>query len=203
MKKIKKLIKRYRKGIATLYKTYFLCLDESRFGYVGDNVTLNPPLILSNPKNIFLYGGNKLDNAKINTTNAKFIMKINSRAAEGLTVSTGNHAMVLGRFYNSIKEFEKPKGFDKDVVVEEDVWIGRNVTLLSGVHIGRGCTIGAGSIVTRNIPPYTVCVGNPARPIKFKWTIDEILMHEKELYSENERFSRDELQAIFNNTQLK
>ena len=86
---------------------------------------------------------------KIYTTNAKFIMKPHSGAAEGLRVSTGNHAMILGRFYRSIKEHEKPQGLDKDVVVESDVWIGRNVTLLSGVHIGRGCTIGAAPLLQK------------------------------------------------------
>ena len=65
-------------------------------------------------------------------------MKPHSRAAECLRVSTGKHAMILGRFYRSIKECEKPKGLDKDVIVESDVWKGRNVTLLSGVHIATG-----------------------------------------------------------------
>ena len=46
--------------------------------------------------------------------------------------------MVLKQFCSSITEENKPKGCDKDVIVEEDVWIGCNVTLLSGVTIGRG-----------------------------------------------------------------
>jgi serine acetyltransferase len=108
--------------------------------------------------------------------------------------------MILGRFYRSIKDAEKPKGLDKDVVVESDVWIGRNVTLLAGVTIGRGCTIGAGAVVTKDMPPYTVCVGVPAKPIKFKWTIDQILEHESVLYPESERFSRSELEKIMNET---
>lgn len=152
-----------------------------------------PPLTFANPKNVFLYGDNGLKDAKIFTKNARFIMKPHSGAAEGLRVSTGNHAMVLGKFYRSIKEKDKPKGLDADVVVESDVWIGRNVTLLAGVHIGRGCTIGAGAVVTKPMPPYCVVVGVPAKPIKMKWTIDEILQHEALLYPEEERFSREEL----------
>lgn len=203
MKKLKDTLRRFKSGISTIYRTYIASLDRSKFGYIADNVSLTPPLTLSNPKNIFLYGDNGLKDAKIYTTNAKFIMKPHSGAAEGLRVSTGNHAMILGRFYRSIKECEKPKGLDKDVIVESDVWIGRNVTLLSGVHIGRGCTIGACSVVTKSMPPYTICVGNPAKPIKFKWSVDEILMHEKALYPENERFTKQELEEIFNNTKLK
>lgn len=53
---------------------------------------------------------------------------------------TGNHARIIGLYVKDITEANKPKGYDKDVVVEEDVWIGCNVTLLSGVTIGRGTT---------------------------------------------------------------
>lgn len=153
--------------------------------------------MITNPENVFLYGDNGLCNASIYTTNAKFIMKPHSGAAEGLRVTTGNHAMILGRFYRTITEAEKPKGLDKDVVVESDVWIGRNVTLLSGVTVGRGCTVAAGAVVAKSTPPYAVIGGVPAKFIKFKWTIDEILEHEAALYPEEERFSREELAQIF------
>jgi acetyltransferase-like isoleucine patch superfamily enzyme len=49
------------------------------------------------------------------------------------------------------------------VTIEDHVWIGANVIILPGVHIGRRSTIGAGSVVTRNIPPDCIAVGNPAR----------------------------------------
>ena len=63
--------------------------------------------------------------------------------AEGLTIHTGNHAHIIGLFVTDITEKTKPKGCDKDVVIEKDVWIGRNVTILSGVHIGRGVSVAA------------------------------------------------------------
>jgi acetyltransferase-like isoleucine patch superfamily enzyme len=124
-------------------------------------------------------------------------MKPHSGAAEGLRVSTGNHAMILGRFYRSIKQSEKPKVKIDDVIIESDVWIGRNVTILTGVHIGRGTTVGAGAVVTKSLPPYCVAVGVPAKPVKFKWTIDEILFHEEQLYPAEERYTREELESIF------
>lgn len=136
------------------------------------------------------------------TDNAKFIMKPHSGSAEGLKVSTGNHAMILGRFYRSITEKEKPQGLDKDVVVESDVWIGRNVTLLSGVTVGRGCTVAASAVVTKSTPPYCVIAGIPARPIKRKWTIEEILIHEAQLYPEEERFTKEQLTDIFSKYNL-
>lgn len=189
---------RFIRGLYFLYRDYFGSLKRSRFGYIGDNVTLTPPLRIANPKNVYLYGDNGLNNADIMTVHAKFIMKPHSGAAEGLRVTTGNHALILGRFYRSITEAEKPQGLDKDVVVESDVWIGRNVTILSGVTIGRGCSIGACSLVNKSTPPYSVVVGVPAKPIKFKWTIDEILQHEEKLYPKEERYTREELEQIRN-----
>lgn len=186
---------RFIRGIYFIYRYYF-GYSKRKFGYCADNVSLTPPLFFSNPKNVYLMGDNGLNSASIYTTNAKFIMKPHSGAAEGLKVSTGNHAMMLGRFYRSITEDEKPKGLDKDVVVESDVWIGRNVILLSGVTIGRGCTVAAGAVVTKSMPPYTVVAGVPAQPIKLKWTIEQVIQHERMLYSESERLTREALEAI-------
>jgi acetyltransferase-like isoleucine patch superfamily enzyme len=52
------------------------------------------------------------------------------------------------------------------VVIEDDVWLGEFVSVLAGVRIGRGSVIGAMSTVTRDIPPYSIAVGSPARVIK-------------------------------------
>ena len=52
------------------------------------------------------------------------------------------------------------------IVVEDDCWIGANVVAVAGVTIGKHSIVAAGSIVTKNIPPYSVAVGNPARVIK-------------------------------------
>ena len=179
-------LKRIYRGLRCLYRDYVANCDRTKFGYIAKNVSLTPPLRIDNPKNVFLYGDNGLNNANIMTTNARFIMKSHSGAAEGLRVTTGNHAMIVGRFYRSITEEEKPKGYDRDVIVESDVWIGRNVTLLCGVTIGRGSIIGAGAVVSKDVPPYSISVGVPAKHIKFKWSIDQIIEHEMMLYPEEE-----------------
>ena len=91
---------------------------------------------------------------------------------------------------------------DKDVIVEEDCWIGCNVTLLAGAHIGRGSIVAAGAVVNKSTPPYAVIGGIPAKVIKFKWTVDDILKHEAILYPENERYTRKELEEIFSNYKM-
>ena len=150
-----------------------------------------------NPANVFIGSNCGIGpRAHISALNAKCIINGNCAIAECFTVHTGNHVHVLGKFITDITEANKPDGYDHDVVVERDVWIGSNVTLLSGVTIGRGCTVAAGAVVAKSIPPYAVVGGVPAKVIKFKWTVDEILEHERALYPENERFTREELEKI-------
>lgn len=52
------------------------------------------------------------------------------------------------------------------IVIEDDCWLGHNVTVLDGVIIGKGSIIGAGSVVNKNIPPFSIAVGTPARIIR-------------------------------------
>lgn len=184
------------RGLGILY-TEYLGIRRRKFGYIADDVILTPPLLISNSKNVYLYGNNGLNHATLLTTNANFIMKKNSGAAYGLKVSTGNHARIVGIPYRKITGEMKPKGMDYDVVVEEDVWIGMNVTLLAGVTLGRGMTVAAGTVVTKSMPPYCICGGVPGKFIKFYWSIDQILEHESKLYSEEERYTREQLDDIF------
>ena len=60
------------------------------------------------------------------------------------------------------------------IVIGNDVWIGNNVTMLSGITIVDGAIIGAGSVVTKDVEPYAVYVGNPARKIKYRFGEEEI-----------------------------
>lgn len=58
--------------------------------------------------------------------------------------------------------------------IGNDVWIGCNAVIMPGVTIGNGAVIGAGSIVTKDIPPYAICAGNPAKILRFRFDDDEI-----------------------------
>ena len=171
---------------------------RSCFGHIENNTIFTPPIRLLNPKNIFIYSNCCLSNCTISALNARFILKKGCAVAQGLNVFTGNHARLIGKFVNQISEEDKPCGFDHDVIVEEDVWIGSNVTILSGVKIGRGATIAAGAVVTKSVPPYCICGGVPARVLKFYWTKEQILAHEASLYCEDQRYSLNELSSFMN-----
>ena len=60
------------------------------------------------------------------------------------------------------------------IIIEDDVWIGSNSVILSGITIGRGAIIGAGSIVTKDIPKYSIVAGNPAKVLKQRFTEETI-----------------------------
>lgn len=172
---------------------------KSRLGYCGENVTFRntrhmPTSVLSR---VYLYDNTAVKDFSLVSAKGKFIMKRSSGASSGLTVITGNHGRVPGMMHHELTNSHYAD-IEKDVVVEEDVWIGMHVTLMPGVTIGRGSTVATGSVVTKDVPPYSVVGGVPAKFIKFYWTIDQILVHEAKCYTENERFTQEQLESVFN-----
>ena len=65
-----------------------------------------------------------------------------------------------------------------DVIIENDVWIGTDSIILSGIRIGNGSVVGARSVVTKDVPPYAIVAGNPAKVIRYRFeerVIEELL----------------------------
>lgn len=81
--------------------------------------------------------------------------------AQNITVTGLNHN------YQDVERRIDEQGVSMQlVVIEDDVWIGAHAIILPGVTVGHHCVVAAGSVVSRSIPPYSICVGNPARIIK-------------------------------------
>jgi acetyltransferase-like isoleucine patch superfamily enzyme len=76
---------------------------------------------------------------------------------------------------------DSPRGDTLKVIVEDDVWIGHGAIILSGVTIGRGSIVAAGAIVTKDVQPYSITGGNPARIITHRFNPDQIEKHEDKL----------------------
>ena len=57
-----------------------------------------------------------------------------------------------------------------DIIVDDDVWIGQRALIMSGVHIGQGAIIASGAVVTKDVPPYAIVGGVPARIIRFRFS---------------------------------
>lgn len=73
---------------------------------------------------------------------------------------------------------EKLPENDLPVRIEDDVWVGTGAIILKGVVIGRGAVVAAGAVVTRDVPPYAIAAGVPAKVIRMRWNDEEIAKHE-------------------------
>jgi virginiamycin A acetyltransferase len=85
--------------------------------------------------------------------------------AANSTIAPINHEVRRRDMLIVDQRFMPSKG---GIVIEDDVWIGANCVILDGAVIRRGCVIAAGSVVRGELPEYSICTGNPARPTRFR-----------------------------------
>lgn len=98
------------------------------------------------------------------------------------TIITGDHRIdIIGKYIIDVTDKEKLSENDLPVVIEDDVWVGANVTILKGVTIGRGSVVAAGAVVTKSCPPYSIIGGVPAKVLKNRFAPEEIKLHEVHL----------------------
>jgi len=107
---------------------------------IGDNCSVNPYTIL------YGHGGLKIGNGV--------------RIAAHCVIIPSNH-----KFERLDVPIYQQGEISKGIIIEDDVWIGAHCSILDGVRIGKGCVIGAGSVVNKSLPDFSVAVGVPARVI--------------------------------------
>lgn len=189
LSKITVNLKRVKRALYFLKKNYWNPQTD-RYGAMGEGSYISLPATIDYSPNIYL-GKNvriKPHCVLLTVGEGKLIMGNDIDVAVGLTVVSSNHRQKPG----VVRDGSNDDNDYTDVVVEDDVWIGANVTLLAGSHVGRGAIIGAGCVVRRqHIPPYSVVIGNPAKVIRFKFTPEEIIEHEKAVYPEDKRLLED------------
>lgn len=121
----------------------------------------------------FLLGENSYFNSGYISTNENSKVKIGNWCAIGYNVTilaiTHDTGIPTGI------ENQRPVK-SGDVIIEDGVWIGNNVIITPGVHIGKMAVIGGNSVVTKDLPEYTVCSGNPCKVLYTK-NEDEIIKH--------------------------
>lgn len=164
------------------------------------------PVGIFNPKNVrvgnFTYG--LLCVLAYNQTNKLVIGNFCSIASGVQFLVCADHAVDnISTFpfkvmaLHSCKEEAISKG---DIIVDDDVWIGQNAVILSGVHIGQGAVVAARAVVSKDVPPYAIVGGVPAKVIRYRFSqdmIDELMKvdyskldvdlvkeHEDDLYTE-------------------
>ncbi len=88
------------------------------------------------------------------------------RIGDGVYTGTQVNIAAVNHVFADPNRFIKDQGITADgITIEDDVWLGSNVTVVDGVTIGRGSVIGAGAVVTKSIPPYSIAVGVPAKVV--------------------------------------
>lgn len=141
-------------------------LLQNMLGRVGPGTFIEPPFTPDYGCNTII-GKNCFFNFNFTVLDVSLVV-IGDRVQCGPNVSiycAGHDTSVLSRI--KFVEYGLP------VRIEDDCWIGGGAIILPGVTIGRGCTIGAGSVVTKDIPPYSVAIGAPARVVKKLPTVEE------------------------------
>lgn len=176
------------KCLAIIYK--------HNMGSCGKSVMIRPASsIFKGLENIHIANDVRIARyATIYTTRAKVFIGSKVGIAPYLKIITGNHRINRIGYFMFDGDNEKRPEDDKDVIIEGDNWFGINVTILSGVTVGRGTVIAAGAVLNKSVPPYSIVGGIPARVLKFRFTIDEALEHEKRLYPQEKRLSREQLE---------
>jgi acetyltransferase-like isoleucine patch superfamily enzyme len=173
-------------------RMYILRPAFSRYGYN----------FIFDPDSIFSYANIEVGNdvfigrgATFQATKSRIIIGDKVMFGPNVTIMGGNHnTSVVGQFMFDVKT-KRPED-DQSVVIDDDVWIGAGAIILKGVRLYRGCVVAAGAIVTKNVPPYTVVAGAPAKVRKVRFPIEVIIEHEARLYSVNKRFTKEDIHRM-------
>lgn len=127
---------------------------------IGDGSSIGPMAVLR-PKNFHMIIG---PNCSVNDCTMLY-----DNLTLGRGVRIGAHSLIIPENHTFATRakfiYEQPCEF-RGVVFEDDVWVGSNVVVLDGVRIGKGAILAAGCVVTRDVPPYSIVGGVPARVLK-------------------------------------
>lgn len=98
-----------------------------------------------------------------------------------------SHVRIIGQDHRidivgGATRLEFPHRARPTTVLEADVWIGQGALLMEGVRIGRGAVVAAGAIVTRDVAPYAIVAGTPARVVRMRFSAEQISTHDLALF---------------------
>lgn len=161
----------------------------------GNSTQLFGPLTLE-PENIELEDYTRLQpNIRVINAGGKLIVKKYSAIGAGTTIIASEHVPTVGLpQFASTLHINDIKG---TVIIEEDAWVGTESIILSRSKIGRGAVVAAGSVVTKPIPPYAVVAGSPAKVIAVRFSLEQVLEHERILYPPEERTPKAVLEELY------
>lgn len=135
---------------------------------IGDNVTIKDNTIIECTAVLrSIAEGIKIGNNVGISQNCFFAARAMIEIGNDVIIGPGVSLFSENHNYKDANTLIRLQGESrKKIIIEDDVWIGANATILAGVHIGKHSVIGAGAVVTKDVPSNSVYAGNPARPIK-------------------------------------
>lgn len=168
------------------------------FGSIGKNAVIGYPVDIMYPKSVHLAENTvlRMGTCIQNNRNEHVYIKKFTVISKNCTIVTNNHRSTVG-VPQCLLGASHINDTSRDITINEDVWVGTNATILAGGNLGRGCIVGACSLVTKPVPPYALVVGSPAKIVGVKFSKDQIMEHEKALYPDNERMSREDIEKLF------
>lgn len=129
------------------------------FGFCGKDVWIEPPLTLAMGNTVSIGDGTYINSNLTLVDDYRITIGKGVLIAPNVTISATNHPM----HYQARMHGEM---YCREVVIEDYAWIGSNAVICAGVTVGKGAVIGAGSVVTRDVPPMTFAAGVPCRVIR-------------------------------------
>jgi acetyltransferase-like isoleucine patch superfamily enzyme len=175
---------------AVLRRLYYWRLFSKLKSY-GNNVILSIGGFVKNPQELQL-GSNVFISRNFHISAYKMVIGDNVMIGPNLLAECNDH--IYDQVGKTMWETRNEKNHE-GIVIENDVWMGGNVVLTKGINVGEGCIVGAGSVVTKNIPPYSIAVGVPCKPLKSRFTSEVLERHLKKVES---TYSFQEILAIWN-----
>lgn len=185
-----------RQSLVTPFNNYYTNNHKlSQYGKCGKHVQLSPPIYIGYPKQVFLEDYTRIQPyTQIIVSEGKFVLKKFSCIGAGTTIVPDNHTPTVGMPQYLSSTHINDAG--RTIVVNEDVWVGAGSFLLSHCCIGRGAVVAAGSVVSKEVPPYAVVAGSPAKVIACRFSVEQILQHEAILYPPEERMTRQQVEEL-------
>lgn len=152
---------------------------KSSLGSCGENVRIAYDIDFKGNENIFIGSYSQIGpHALFWSTRAKIIIGDKVLMGPNITIITGDHRTdVVGKHIIDVNDDEKLPEHDIDVIIQDGVWISSNVTILKGVTVGEGAVIAAGAVVTKDVEPYTIYAGIPAKKIKNRFSDAQMVKH--------------------------
>ena len=154
---------------------YPIYINGGKYMSVGRNTIIGKRVLLQcwdryegnmfTPKFIIGRNSSIRDDSHITCVN-KIYIGDNVRIGPKVLITDNAHGAST-REYLDINPIKRPLYSKGPIVVEDNVWIGEKASIMPNVRIGRGAIIGANAVVTKDIPAYSIAVGNPAKVIKF------------------------------------